>query len=161
MKIRDNWIFTGCLRRLLWNLKTLSKKELYCERADKRSAPLTRLLFSKLAPKGCFPIFQSTQQDSSVVLHLKSFCLQHFSQEKLLLHTFFCFVLLLFTAWYKFDLGFLFVSKCKSKGFSPLGILHLSNELRISRNKDFSHLLPCTPNGNTLTRLIREKNPTQ
>lgn len=72
-------------------------------------------------------------------IKLESYCLQHFSQEKLLQHLGFCAVLLLFYSLVQIWFGFCsFVSKCKLKCFSTLGILHLLNQLRINRNKDLA-----------------------
>lgn len=51
----------------------------------------------------------------------------------------FCVVLLLFLQLVQIWFGFCsFVSKCKSKCFSTLGILHLLDQLRINRNKDLA-----------------------
>lgn len=51
----------------------------------------------------------------------------------------FCAVLLLFYSLVQIWFGFCsFVSKCKFKCFSTLGILHLLNQLRINRNKDLA-----------------------
>lgn len=94
MKIRDNWIFTRCLRSLLWNLKTGGKV------ADRGSTPITcrapELLFdSPLYPEGFIC--------SACNWRVSLFSVKRNSYSAQFLHV----VLLLFPAWYKFDSGFL------------------------------------------------------
>lgn len=94
MKIRDNWIFTRCLRSLLWNLKAGGKV------TDRGSTPIKRrapelLLHSPLYPEGFIC--------SACMWRVSLFSVKRNSYSS----QFLCVVLLLCTAWYTLDLGFL------------------------------------------------------